>query len=185
MSTNRTITLLILLAAFGFAGCHKEDRITQRPERIVSMREVVYGQREDVERMIRHGWLRVAAMLAIGFGLGFLASESLRPPVTTVVRQLILPAPPVGAAGGFVACDATDVSGGVQQPGSLSALSWRRPAAHRLGHPHRHHLPPCRHLATRGECRLDDVLLAAPFPDPAAYLERLAKRRWRKIVHPE
>jgi hypothetical protein len=65
-------------------------------------------------RQVRHGWLRVAAMLAVGFGLGFLTSESLHSPATTVVRQLIVPAPPAGAAGGFVACDAIDVSGGMQ-----------------------------------------------------------------------
>ncbi len=54
--------------------------------------------------------LRVAAMLAVGFGLGFLASESLRSPVMTVVRQQLDPRPPAHAGAGFVACDAIDIS---------------------------------------------------------------------------
>ena len=65
-------------------------------------------------RPIRDSWLRVAAMLALGFALGFLASESLRSPAVTVVRQQIVPAPPVTAADGFVACDVVDVSGGLR-----------------------------------------------------------------------
>ena len=65
-------------------------------------------------RPARSGWFRVAAMLAVGFALGVLASESLRSPALTVVRQQILPAPPVSPADGFVACDAIDVPGPVR-----------------------------------------------------------------------
>ena len=60
---------------------------------------------------VRSGWLRVAAMLAVGFALGVLASDSLRSPAVTVVHQQIIPAPPVSAADGFVVCDAIDVPG--------------------------------------------------------------------------
>ncbi len=65
-------------------------------------------------RPVRAGWFRVAAMLAVGFALGVLASESLRSPALTVVRQQIVPAPPVSPADGFVACDAIDVPGPVR-----------------------------------------------------------------------
>jgi hypothetical protein len=65
-------------------------------------------------RPVRTGWLRVAAMLAVGFALGVLASDSLRSPAVTVVHQQIVPAPPVSAADGFVACDAIDIPGQVR-----------------------------------------------------------------------
>jgi len=64
-------------------------------------------------RPSRSGWLRVAAMLAVGFALGYFSSELLRSPAMTIVRQQIVPTPPVTPADGFVACDAIDVSGGV------------------------------------------------------------------------
>ena len=43
MDTSRIITLLLILVAFGFSGCHKENLVVQRPERIVSLREVMYN----------------------------------------------------------------------------------------------------------------------------------------------
>jgi hypothetical protein len=58
----------------------------------------------------RHAWLRVAAMLAIGFGLGFLASESLHSPSVVVVRQQLVSKPPELSTTGFVACDEVDLS---------------------------------------------------------------------------
>jgi hypothetical protein len=58
----------------------------------------------------RYNWLRLAAILLVGFGLGFLASESLRSPNLTVVRQQFVPAPPESAVADFVSCDAIDVS---------------------------------------------------------------------------
>lgn len=61
-------------------------------------------------RRIRYQWLRVAAMLAVGFGLGFLASESLRSPSITVVQQQLVSRSPEWPAGGFVACDEIDLS---------------------------------------------------------------------------
>jgi predicted anti-sigma-YlaC factor YlaD len=58
----------------------------------------------------RSTWMRIAAMLAVGFGLGFLASESLRPPSVSVVRQQIIPKAPEPPPLGFVACDQVDLS---------------------------------------------------------------------------
>ena len=58
----------------------------------------------------RYRWLRVAAMLAVGFGLGFLASESLRSPSPSVVRQQFVPRPPAQPAAGFVFCDEIDLT---------------------------------------------------------------------------
>ncbi len=57
----------------------------------------------------RHLWIRIAAMLAIGFGLGYATSESLRPQSITVVRQHLIPTPPKWPADGFVACDDKDL----------------------------------------------------------------------------
>ena len=64
---------------------------------------------------LRHGrykWLRVAAVLAVGFGLGFVASESLRPPSINVVGQQLDPRPPELPTFGFVTCDEVDLSPG-------------------------------------------------------------------------
>jgi predicted anti-sigma-YlaC factor YlaD len=58
----------------------------------------------------RYSWLRVAAMLAVGFGLGFVTSESLRSPPITIVRQQIVPKPPELPEVGFVACDEVDLT---------------------------------------------------------------------------
>ena len=58
----------------------------------------------------RYNWLRVAAMLVVGFGLGLLASESTRPPSITVVRQQIVPKAPESSVHGLVLCDEVDVS---------------------------------------------------------------------------
>ena len=57
----------------------------------------------------RFTWARIAAMLAIGFGLGFVTSESLRPQSITVVRQKLVPTAPKWPADGFVACDDIDL----------------------------------------------------------------------------
>ena len=62
----------------------------------------------------RFQWLRVAAMLAVGFGLGFFASESLRSPSVNVVRQEMVPSPPEWQPAGFVACDEIDLSVGLR-----------------------------------------------------------------------
>jgi hypothetical protein len=58
----------------------------------------------------RYRWLRMAAMLALGFALGVLASESLRSPAMTIVPQQITLTSPARTANGFVACDVIDVS---------------------------------------------------------------------------
>jgi hypothetical protein len=60
-------------------------------------------------RRDRFTWIRIAAMLVIGFGLGFAASESLRSPSITIVRQHLVPTPPVRPTNGFVACDDVDL----------------------------------------------------------------------------
>lgn len=57
----------------------------------------------------RSSWFRVAAMLAVGFGLGFVASESLRSPLITTVRQQVVPQPQALPEAGFVACDEGDL----------------------------------------------------------------------------
>jgi hypothetical protein len=61
-------------------------------------------------RRNRYSWLRVAAMLAVGFGLGFVASESLRSPSITTVRQQIIPKPPEMPEVRFVVCDDIDLA---------------------------------------------------------------------------
>ena len=58
----------------------------------------------------RYAWLRVAAVLVVGFGIGFLASESLRSPPITVVRQQVTPRPPDLPALEPVACEEVDLS---------------------------------------------------------------------------
>jgi anti-sigma factor RsiW len=63
-------------------------------------------------RRAHFGWLRVAAVLVVGFGLGILASESLRPPSVLVVGQQLLPRTPLLTEGVFVICDGIDLSGG-------------------------------------------------------------------------
>jgi anti-sigma factor RsiW len=63
-------------------------------------------------RRAHFGWLRVAAVLVVGFGLGILASESLRPPSVLVVRQQLVPRTPLLTEGVFVICDGIDLSGG-------------------------------------------------------------------------
>ncbi len=64
-----------------------------------------------VFRQTRQTWLRIAAMLLIGFGLGYLASESLRPSEIIVVPQQLLPRPPATRASGFVECEIIDLRG--------------------------------------------------------------------------
>ncbi len=54
-------------------------------------------------------WPRTAAALAAGFLLGLLASESLRPSNTEVVRQRILPQSPALSAV-YVSCDQVDLT---------------------------------------------------------------------------
>jgi len=54
-------------------------------------------------------WPRTAAALAAGFLLGLLASESLRPSNTEVVRQRILPQSPAISAV-YVSCDQVDLA---------------------------------------------------------------------------
>lgn len=58
----------------------------------------------------QYRWLRVAAMLAVGFSLGFLASESMRSPATSIVRQQIIPSPPEWSTTRFVSCEEIDLS---------------------------------------------------------------------------
>ena len=73
-------------------------------------------------------WLRAAAILAVGFALGFLASESLRPPSFNVVRQQIDPRPRALPTVGFVVCDEVDLSPRLRQRANFSAASPRRPS---------------------------------------------------------
>jgi anti-sigma factor RsiW len=54
-------------------------------------------------------WIRLAAMVAAGFGLGLLASENLRPPAVTVVPQQFVPRPPATGERGFVVCEGNDI----------------------------------------------------------------------------
>jgi anti-sigma factor RsiW len=61
----------------------------------------------------RLSWLRVAAMLAVGFGLGFLASESLRSPFMNVVPQQLVSKAPEWTGAGFVTCDEIDLTSGL------------------------------------------------------------------------
>jgi hypothetical protein len=61
-------------------------------------------------RYIPYSWLRVAAILAVGFGLGFITSESFRSPIVTTVRQQIDPKPPRLPEVRFVVCDGIDLS---------------------------------------------------------------------------
>ncbi len=44
MRTYQTILLPVILGALWLTGCRHEDRVVQRPEKILSMREVVYGK---------------------------------------------------------------------------------------------------------------------------------------------
>jgi anti-sigma factor RsiW len=58
---------------------------------------------------VRSRWLAVAAVLAAGIGLGFIASESLRPSALSVVPQQIVPRSPDQARYGYVTCDEIDL----------------------------------------------------------------------------
>ena len=42
MNTSRGIILPLILVALGFSSCKKENQVVQRPEKIVSLREVMY-----------------------------------------------------------------------------------------------------------------------------------------------
>ena len=44
MRTYQTLLLPVILGALWLTGCQNEDRVVQRPEKILSMREVVYGK---------------------------------------------------------------------------------------------------------------------------------------------
>jgi hypothetical protein len=57
----------------------------------------------------RYKWLRIAAMLAVGFGLGFFTAESLRSPSIDVIPQQIVPMPPKVPVAEFVPCDGIDL----------------------------------------------------------------------------
>ncbi len=42
MNTTRFVFITVILAVLGFSGCQKDERVVQRPEKIRSLREVVY-----------------------------------------------------------------------------------------------------------------------------------------------
>lgn len=97
--------------------CRRCRGILEEVERTVSLiKDVRPGVTADVPPLpgVRHdrfGWLRVAAVLVVGFSLGILASESLRSPSVLVVRQQMVPAIPALPEGGFVICDELDLTG--------------------------------------------------------------------------
>ena len=68
-------------------------------------------------RLNRYKWLRVAAMLAIGFGMGVLASESFRSPSIQIVQQQIISKPPELPAAEFVACEGVDLPANLRNRG--------------------------------------------------------------------
>jgi anti-sigma factor RsiW len=98
-------------------GCAKCNSLMEEVLRTMHLiKEVTPQVKADIPvlpflRQNRYKWLRAAAMLAAGFGLGFLASESLRSPAMTVVRQQLVPRPPEHPAAGFVVCNEIDLSG--------------------------------------------------------------------------
>ncbi len=119
----------LLKLALGLLGAQADRRVRHHLEGCHTCR----GLLEDVDQTLRHikdvtpevtaempllpslshnryKWLRVAAILAVGFGLGFFASESVRSPSMNVVRQQMVPRPPEWPAVGFVACDEIDLS---------------------------------------------------------------------------
>ncbi|MGB5872859.1 MAG: hypothetical protein WBH56_04000 [Bacteroidota bacterium] len=59
-------------------------------------------------------WMRAAAILFVGFLLGFIASESLRSPNVTVVQQQIIPTSPEVAKAAFISCEEVDISFRIQ-----------------------------------------------------------------------
>jgi anti-sigma factor RsiW len=97
--------------------CRRCQGILEEVERTVSLiKELRPGVTADAPplpgvRHVQYGWLRVAAVLVVGFGLGVLASESLRSPSVLVVRQQMVPAIPALPEGGFVICDEVDLTG--------------------------------------------------------------------------
>ena len=61
-------------------------------------------------RPVSSFWLRAAAILVVGFGLGFLASESRRTPPVAVVQQQLVPRSPDVPRAAFISCDEVDLS---------------------------------------------------------------------------
>ncbi len=59
-------------------------------------------------------WMRAAAILFVGFLLGFIASESLRSPTVTVVQQQIIPRSPEVGRAAFISCEEVDLSFRIQ-----------------------------------------------------------------------
>jgi hypothetical protein len=55
-------------------------------------------------------WMRAAAILFVGFLLGFIASEARRTPPVTVVQQQILPRSPELQRAEFISCEEVDLS---------------------------------------------------------------------------
>jgi len=55
-------------------------------------------------------WMRAAAILFVGFLLGFIASESLRSPPVEVVQQQIVPRSPEVPRAAFISCEEVDLS---------------------------------------------------------------------------
>lgn len=97
-------------------GCPMCRRLLEDVEQTVRhLKDVTLDLAADLpilpsHRHDRYTWLRVAAMLIVAFGLGFLASESLRSPTVNVVRQQIVPKPPELPTAGFVTCDEVDLA---------------------------------------------------------------------------
>jgi anti-sigma factor RsiW len=55
-------------------------------------------------------WMRAAAILFVGFLLGFVAAESRRSPTVAVVQQQILPRSPEIQTAEFISCEEVDLS---------------------------------------------------------------------------
>jgi len=119
----------LLKLALGLLDAQADRRVRRHLEGCDTCRDLL----DDMDRTLRHikdvtpevtadipplpslghdsyRWLRIAAMIAVGFGLGFLTSESLRSPTMNVVRQQMVPRPPEWPAVGFVACSEIDLS---------------------------------------------------------------------------
>jgi hypothetical protein len=58
----------------------------------------------------RYALIRTAAVLAIGFGLGVVAAESLETPPIVTIQQQISPRSPELPRSGFVPCDRVDIA---------------------------------------------------------------------------
>jgi len=118
----------LLEMALGLLDGDSEERVRMHLQHCASCREIY----RDLERTMHHltnvspvvsqklpelpgiphrrfAWIRAAAMLAIGFGLGVVAAESLETPSIITVQQQIMPKSPELPKGGYVICDRVDI----------------------------------------------------------------------------